>query len=353
MRLVPPLLALLLAPLLGGTASAQSPEKLADTYASEIEKVNAKHARKPGQRREADLAADLPKKAHSALEKLLEEDSPPEVLEALLAAGEAALELDLVGDFTRIRARMLELHPEVDPLGTVVSRERFLARGLGGLSEEWLTSFADVTERLLDAYDEVFGFEEWSKVPGKKLRIRVHLEEEIASPPHFAPQFPFHSEIDFPVADASAFRSPTGDGKFLFYGLCHELGHVIAMWGDRSNEEDHHAWAHYTGVTIVEHLGALDGLKDVNWRSLTVERETHADVEPSTDDKAGVMSLLIRLHDELGPRKIGAAINHLDRLDRRARINHVRYYTFKELEKGLLEACESRDERKLVGEILD
>ena len=37
------------------------------------------------------------------------------------------------------------------------------------------------------AYDEVFGFAEYSKVPGKKLRVRVHLEERITRPPHFAP----------------------------------------------------------------------------------------------------------------------------------------------------------------------
>src|SRR6185503_16022492 len=165
-------------------------------------------------------------------------------------------------------------------LGIALSRPRFLIRGLGGLSAGYLERFADVLDAILDAYGEVYGFEEWSKVPGKKLRVRLHLEEKAAGAPHFAPQFEFHSEIDYPVEDGAAFRSPTAGGKFLFYGLCHELGHLIAMWGDAKREEDHHAWAHYTGVAIVEHLArgakdrpALSGLADVRWRSLEIERK--------------------------------------------------------------------------------
>jgi hypothetical protein len=111
-----------------------------------------------------------------------------------------------------------------------------------------------VLDAILDTYDEVYGFREWSKVPGKRIRVRVRLVPSIDRPPYFDPSLPFHSAIDFPVVDPEKLVSPTGDGKFLFYGMCHELGHLVAMWGDRNTQEDHHAWAHYTGVVICQKL---------------------------------------------------------------------------------------------------
>jgi len=355
-----------LAPLavlaLAAAAHAADAAKLAERFADDVRAINEAHARKPGDTREADLAAKVSKKALDAVDDLVAMDDAPEVRDALFVAGEAALDLDLGDVFARVRERLVALDAaRADALGVAVSRERFVARGVGGLSVEYVERFADVLDGILDRYDATFGFAEWSKVPGKKLRVRVHLEERITNPPHFAPQFPFHSEIDFPVADASAFTSPTPDGKFLFYGLCHELGHVIAMWGDRSNEEDHHAWAHYTGVVIVEGLSEakktpkwMDGLRDVRWRSLSKERETveKAGTEPSRDTREGVMALLIALHDAVGPEAIGAAINHLDAKDDRLRINHVRYYTFDQLRDALLATVKGAKAKKAVKRLL-
>jgi len=66
-------------------------------------------------------------------------------------------------------------------------------------------------------------------VPGKKLRGRVTLVDAIIRPPRFEPQHAFHSLVYFPVVDGETLRSPTSKGQFLQYGLCHELGHVIAV----------------------------------------------------------------------------------------------------------------------------
>lgn len=132
---------------------------------------------------------------------------------ALVKAADAACDLDLELDFERIRRRVAEIAPEMRPaIGALVSRERFAVRAIGGLEAIYVEHFADVLESVLAAYDELFGFAEFSKLPGKKLRVRLHLESKIERPPHFAPQFPFNSEVDFPVADASAFTSPTADG---------------------------------------------------------------------------------------------------------------------------------------------
>jgi len=355
----PALAAVLL--LAAPSAPTDRAEQLADAYVEAVAKVNDDHARRPKVETEEELAAELPRKAVASLEKLLELEASPEVHAALQRCGEAALDLARMEDFAAVRTRLVaESSEAAAALGTALARPRFLLRGLGGLDQAWLERFAEVLDGVLEGYDEVFGFEQWSKVPGKKLRVRVHLEAQITRPPHFAPQFPWHSEIDFPVVGPERLRSPTGDGKFLFYGLCHELGHVIAMWGDTSDEQDHHAWAHYTGVTMVEHLSQtqadapwMEGLGDVRWRSLAAERERLAGTEPSTDDRDGVLALLIALHDAAGPRALGAAINALDRADRRLRVNHVRYYTFDELAGALDDVVEDKTARKRVRELLD
>ena len=319
------------------------PRKLADVYVDAVERVNAAQAAKPAPGDEALLAKKLPKAASAALEALLAHEDE-KAAEQLLRCGEAALDLDRIADFERVRERLQRRAPEsAAKLGIALSRPRYVLRGMDGVQDKGLARISVVLDEILAAYDEVFGFQEWSKLPGKKLRVRAHLVESITKPPHFAPQYPWHSEIDFPVVEADGLSSPTADGKFQFYGLCHELGHVIAMWGDANTEQDHHAWAHYTGVTIVEHLArrkdqaALEGLRDAKWRSLSLERErlVKAGQTPGRGDRDAVLALLIGAHDLLGPRAIGDAINALDLEDKRLRVNRVRYYDLDALAKAL------------------
>lgn len=332
---------------------------LADTYVKAIEKLNEEHKRKPTGTEE-ELAARLPKKAAGALESLLKLESADSLEESLRRCSEAALELDRVDDFNEVRERWTKLVPErAAELDVALSRPRYLLIGRKGLTAEYLEHFAEVLDEVFAAYDEVFGFAEWSKVPGKKVRFRVHLEDKITTPPHFAPQFPFHSEVNFPVIDPERLTSPTSDGKFLFYGLCHELGHVMAMWGDGSNEEDHHAWAHYTGVVIVEHLSEQrtfkklgKDLRDVRWRSLKAERKRLEETPLSLDSRDGVLRTLIALHDEVGAEAIGAAMNHLYEKEKCVRVNAVRYQSFRNLRTGLLDTLKARKAKKAVSKIL-
>ncbi len=337
-----------LASLLFVAACWAAPMQDAVGYADAIAKINDAHAKQPGKSTEADLAKMLPASAKSALQRLLASKPTPDLGPALLRAGEAALDLDQMTDFEAIRKQLLAVAPDAAAkLGNAVSRSRFIVRGIGAFEAGWLENFADVFDGILAGYDEVFGFKEFSKIPGKKLRVRVHLEAAITAPPHFGPEFPWHSEIDFPVADGAKFSSPTEKGQMLFYGLCHELGHVIAMWGDLKTMEDKHAWAHYTGVVLVEHLAEKAGekpwmatLRDVRWRSLKLERENAENkVPPSTATVGGVMSLLMALHDAVGPKTMGAAINRLDEQNRNRRVNHVRYYSFADFRKALEEVA--------------
>ena len=337
----------------------ETPAKLAATYADAVREINEQHARSPGKAKEDELAKSLPAAARKAFDALIAIKSGDQLVDALVVVADAAADLDLETDFAAARARIEVLDAKAaERVGRLVSRERFVVRGTGGLGDAYLAHFADVFDAILGAYDDVFGFAEWSKVPGKKLRVLVHLEPKIVAPPHFAPEFPFHSQIDFPVDDKDALKSPTADGKFMFYGLCHELGHVIAMWGDREHEEDHHAWAHYCGVVIVEHLAGdakakkvLEDLRDAKWRTLAIERDASKAAVPSLADKPGVMALLVALHDAVGPKAIGAALNSLDSADKHLRINSVRYYSFADLEAALLKLAANDKQKKAIREL--
>lgn len=347
--------------LLAPAADPVSPSmRKAKAFADGVREVNERHAAKPGERREDDLAALLPREARRALESLLAEKDSDDLPPALLVAAGAALDLDLEEDFEAVRARLAKASPEeAAKAGLLVSRPRFLALGRDGVTAAYLADFADVLDGVLDAYDRVFGFEEWSKVPGKKLRVLVHRVDAITRPPHFAPQFPFHSEVDFPVLAEERLTSPTAKGHFMLYGLCHELGHVIAMMDRGDRKEDHHQWAHYTGVAVVEELAGLrpappwmERMRDVRWRSLSKERERLRETAPSLDGPDGVLKTLVALHDGVGPRALGEAVNRLDREDRRERVNRVRYYTFREIRGALLETVREPGKRRAVESLL-
>jgi hypothetical protein len=337
--------------------SLGAPAQDASAYAEAVAKINSAHARQPGKNTESQLSQQLPAAPKAALKRVLETKSAPDLVPALMKCGEAALDLDQLPDFEAVRARLQIIDPAAAAkLGTAVSRPRFILRGIGALEADYLEKFAEVFDAILAAYDDVFGFKELSKVPGKKLRVRIHLEPAITSPPHFAPEFPWHSEIDFPVVDPAQLASPTAKGQFLFYGLCHELGHVVAMWGDIRTMEDQHSWAHYTGVTIAEHLAQAAGdkpfmqaLRDVRWRSLTLERGLPANqVPPSTKDPGSIMALFIALHDAVGPKTIGAALNRLDEQRKNTRVNFVRYYRLADFRRALEEMTPDAGKRAAV-----
>ncbi len=354
--------AILLAALLLAPPADPSPEmKLAQAFSAGVRKVNEAHAEKPGKAKEDDLAALLPKEARKALDALLAEKDSPDLPPALLVAAGAALDLDLEKEFERLRARLEKASPEeAKKAGLLVSRPRFLLLGRDGVEQAYLESFAEVLQGILESYDRVFGFEEFSKVPGKKIRVKVHLVERITAPPHFAPQFPFHSEVDFPVLKEERLTSPTRAGQFMFYGLCHELGHVVAMMDRGEKQEDFHQWADYTGNAIVEDLstrepapGWMKGLRDFpRWKGMETLRERVKAIRPGLGNRDEVMKLLVSLHDAVGPRAIGDAINHLDREDRRLRVNRVRYYTLREILAALLVVVKDPAKRKVVAALL-
>lgn len=84
------------------------------------------------------------------------------------------MDLAIEDHFSRIRTRLLEVDPDsATKLGTALVRDRLVVRRFSELDDGYLEEFADLMDGVLDAYDKLFGFQEWSKVPGKKLRVRV------------------------------------------------------------------------------------------------------------------------------------------------------------------------------------
>lgn len=343
--------------LLASTVSADDRElarllPAVERFKGAVERINERHAAKPGEAREADLARQIPARERATLGNLLALKDGDAKRRLLVEYGRAAAELDLAAELARVEKALEKIDPEAlapDPFGRYISRERFLLHAVR-VERKYAEQFAEALDGIFEAFDRTFGFSEFSKVPGKKVRVYLHGEPD-PKPPHFAPEFPYHSQIDYPVPlqHGADFTSPTRDGKFLFYGIGHELGHLLAMWGDRRTMEDHHAWAHYTGVAIVDACAKAKWarkLRDRQWRSLEKERKGLKDQDPSFASREGVLRLLIALHDLVGPQTIGAAFNHMEAKRMGHRINHVRYYWMKDFEQALLAVKPGRKKAK-------
>ena len=87
-------------------AGPAGPAQDAEAYTGAISKINDAHARQPGKNKEADLAKQLPPAAKSALKRVFEAKTAPELPPALLRCGEAALDLDQMDDFVAVRTKL-------------------------------------------------------------------------------------------------------------------------------------------------------------------------------------------------------------------------------------------------------
>jgi hypothetical protein len=60
------------------------------------------------------------------------------------------------------------------------------------------------------------------------------------------------------------------------------------------------------------------------------------------------MSLLLALHDAVGPQTLGAALNRLDEQRKNTRVNLVRYYRFADFQKALEEVAPQPEKRAAI-----
>ena len=64
------------------------------------------------------------------------------------------------------------------------------------------------------------------------------------------------------------------------------------------------------------------------------------------------MALWIALHDQIGAKALGAALNALDAKGDNLRINAVRYYDFAHLKKALLAGAKDERAKKAIERLL-
>lgn len=128
-----PILAVALAWAAASHGSA-APARDAETYAEAIDKLNVAHVRRPGGGSEDSLGEKLPRRARSALDRVLSAKVSAETSKALVRCGEAALDLALGDDFATLRERLVGIDPPAAAaLGDARVRDRFVLRGFGEL----------------------------------------------------------------------------------------------------------------------------------------------------------------------------------------------------------------------------
>ena len=233
------------------------PERPADArlagFERAIEMLHQKAARSREPWTEEDLRRQVPKQ-HLDLEARYEKGEDRARATAMAELALLYAELAWVERVRPLEEEIAGLDPDLARrLGRFEESEHFLARVVGA-GPEWGKAAVRLGEAAREGYEELFGLRELSKTPGKKVRILIHVDPSFERPRlYFHPGHPYHSELRYEVPDERYLRL---EGKQrIVYGFCHELGHMLAMWGEHQKvEDDRHQWAHYTGCTVVDEV---------------------------------------------------------------------------------------------------
>lgn len=316
----------------------------------------ALRSRKPW--REEDLRKDVPR-------RFLELDERYSRIKDAATRARALAELALVdADLAWVE--------RIDPLVEKIAKDDAdLAARLGrfGESDHFFVrvvgadpTYADAALRLGEAihagYRDRFGFETPSKVPGKKIRIVIHVDPKHPRPRlYFHPTPAFHGEIRYEIPDEKSLT--LSGGQRIVYGFGHELGHMIAMWGEyRRVEDDKHAWAHYLGCLLVEDV--YERLGNEPWPGWTAFQRRASGVarlekqieghDPALDSYEGILALFHTIGEELGTEIYGKAWKWLEEKRRFRRLQHVPYLWMRDLRDALL-AVAPPEKRARIAEL--
>lgn len=242
-------------------------------------------------------------------------------------------------------------------LGHFEESEHFFARVVGA-DAKWAAASLRLAEAAHAGYRELFGLDSISKVPGQKVRILIHVDPSHKRPRlYFHPSPPYYSELRYEIPDAK-YLTLEGRNRIV-YGFCHEMGHMLAMWGVYGGvEDDKHAWAHYTGCLVVEEV--YDRLGNEPWPTWTafqrrasgrarLDNDTQGK-SPKLDSYEGILKLFTAVGDEFGTETYGRAWTWLESKKRFRRISNVRYLWLKDLREALLHVV-PREKAPRVAEI--
>ena len=242
-----------------------------------------------------------------------------------------------------IAPELRKVDPELaDRLGNFEESEHFFARVVG-VDVKWAQAAVKLGEAARTGYLKLFGFREVSKVPGKKIRILIHLDPSQKGPRlYFHPTPLYHGEIRFEIPEEKYLT--LAGGCRIDYGFCHELGHMIAMWGEYPRiEDDKHAWAHYAGSLVLEEV--YEQLGNSPWPGWTAFQRRASgrerllgEIKGKTAGLGSYESILALFHtvgEEFGTQIYGRAWLWLEKNKRFRKINNVPYLWMKDLEDAL------------------
>jgi len=321
-----------------------------------VESLHARAARSRSAWREEDLRKKVSSK-YLGLEKRYEKLRDPRKRARALA--ELALvyaELAWVERIEPLRAQIAELDADLAArLGSFAASKHFVVRVVG-VDPKWGKSALDLAEAARAGYLELFGFSHISKVPGKKVRILIHVDPSIEkSRLFFHPTPMYHSELRYEMPDEK-YLTLAGQRRIV-YGFCHELGHMVAMWGKyREVEDDKHAWAHYTGCLVVEKV--YDRLGNEPWPTWTSYQRRASGVtrlRKQIDGKTSgvgsydaILTLFHTIGAEFGTDVYGKCWVWRAKKKRFRRLNNVPYLWLNDLRDALLVSVAKKDRARVV-----
>ena len=347
-----------LSPLAAGEL-LEFPKRPADrqlaAFAKAVRDVHAKAMRTRKPWKEAELLERVPSKFLKLEARFAKIKDPTKRARALAELALLYADLAHVDGIGPIVDSLQELDSDLAArLGHFEASENFLVRVVGA-DRKWAGAALRLAEAARDGYLERFGFTAISKVPGKKIRILIHVDPmHSKSRLYFHPSPPYHGEMRYEVADEN---SLTRAGKQrLVYGFCHELGHMVAMWGQFNRvEDDKHAWAHYTGCLVVEDV--YEKLGNEPWPTWTAfqrrasgEARLLKQIEGKTAGTGSYESILKLFHEigtEFGTKAYGKAWEWLAAKKRFRRIHHVPYLWLRDLQEALLHVVPRNEAAKV------
>ncbi|MHC4251353.1 MAG: hypothetical protein ACYS9X_19710 [Planctomycetota bacterium] len=340
---------LVLAPRVANAELLTFPERPVDprlsAFRKSIHTLQAKAMKSGKPWTEADLRTRVPR-TYLGLEKVYARVRDPR--RRALALAQLALvysELAWVERIEPIRESLAELDEALlARLGHFEESEHFLVRVVG-TDPKWGKAALRLAEAARQGYVDIFGFDSISAIPGKKIRILIHVDPAVRAPRlYFHPSPRLHGEMRYEMPDGK-YLTLAGRRRIV-YGFCHELAHMLAMWGEyRVNEEDRHAWGHYAGCMVVE--AVYDSLGNEPWPTWTAYQRRASGVArlrkqtegraPGTGSYEAVLSLFRAIGDDFGPEVYGKAWTWLERKRRFRRTNCVRYLWLRDLKEALLD----------------
>jgi len=276
-----------------------------------------------------------------------------------MAIAEARAEYDALEEkedapgMTKLVADLAKKAPDaVGDLGKAIATTHVLVR-YAGVPDEYAKAVAALYEACDASLRKRFGFG-CGVSPMEAKRLHVHL---FAGEGRNLSLWTSPGSTKFPLIVNTmptwerGLSPPGKGGPHIVYGLCHELGHVLAGW-----EDDRHQWAHYLGSMLLEDVAAALGEKtwpqpyDYKAEGMARFLAQIKDAAPDRSTDAGVARILYDAGQAFGPAIWGKAVAWVKTNRQGKPFQATRLYTFDDLRDALLaSACDPAKVKALLG----